>query len=41
VREALLRTILRVASPTELIWKGEFSEDGKAWKSSGEGKTVK
>ncbi len=35
------RTNMRFASPTQLSWKSEYSEDGKAWKPLGEGKLAK
>ncbi len=35
------RTAIKFASPKELSWKSEYSEDGKTWKPQGEGKLVK
>jgi hypothetical protein len=35
------RTVVKLPSPTELTYRSEFSEDGKAWKLQSEGKMLK
>jgi hypothetical protein len=35
------RTIVKLASPTELTYKSEYSEDGKTWKPEAEGKMIR
>jgi hypothetical protein len=35
------RTAVKLASPTEMTWKSEYSEDGKTWKLQGEGKMTR
>jgi hypothetical protein len=35
------RTVVKLGSPTEITYKGEYSEDGKTWKPQAEGKLTK
>ncbi len=35
------RTFVKLASPSEMTYKSEYSEDGKTWKLQSEGKMTK
>ena len=35
------RSVVKIVSPTEMTFKSEYSEDGKTWKLSSEGKMIK